>query len=72
MVDNELTIATNQLSMDNTQIHVITMDGKEMEVKFEKTQKQILLFLNQLSEGVYIIKLNTINSTINKRIIVKH
>lgn len=72
LVDNELTIATNQLSMDNIQIHVISIDGKEMEVKFEKTQKQILLLLNQLSNGVYIIKLNTTNSTITKRIIVKH
>lgn len=72
LVDNELTIETNQLSTDNLEVHVISIDGKEMEVKFEKTQKQILLFLNQLSGGVYVIKLNTSNSTINKRIIVKH
>ncbi len=72
LTDNELMISSNTLSLENIQLHLISLDGKDMDVKMEKNSKQITLFLNNLSNGVYILKINTETKSAYKRIIVKH
>lgn len=72
LTDNELMISSNTLSLENIQLHLISLDGKEMDLKIEKNTKQITLFLNALSNGVYILKINTETKSAYKRIIVKH
>lgn len=72
LTDDVLMISSNTLFLENIQFHLVSLDGKEMDLKMEKNPKQVTLFLNALSNGVYILKINSETKSDYKRIIVKH
>jgi hypothetical protein len=72
ITDNELIITSYTASLENIQLHVISIDGKEMNFKMEKQSNKIILLLNGLTNGVYLIKINTETKSIYKRIVFKN